>query len=1145
MLKSGQTHYWPALIGAALPFAIHEQMQTQAGVYLVVCEDALKARQLAEELRFFAEGLDGSLLYPIYEFPDWETLPYDHFSPQEDLVSQRLSVLYTLPLLKKGIVIVAAHALMQRLCPLEYIEQQSLVLETGQLFDRDKMRSRLETAGYRAVTQVMTHGEYAVRGGLFDIFPMGSNEPYRIDLLGDELDSLRTFDPETQRSLEPINAVHLLPAREIALNETGIAYFRRQWRARFEGDPLKNVLYQEIVQGIAAAGCEYYLPLFFETCSDLLGYLPKEAVVVTTTDPQASFDAFWQEVNERYEQLRYDNQRPILAPLDLFLSAPDVYSRFKHFAHIRAFSAKSTDSVLPFSTQTIADMSVDYKATQPLEKVQQFLNDFPGRVLFCAESAGRREVLLGLLSKISLYPKSVEHWTTFLNKPDRCMICIAPLHQAVELDLANDKIALITESALFGEKILQQRRRQKQKQVNLDAVVKNLAELHPGVPVVHIEHGIGRYLGLQTLTVNDEPMEFLLLEYANQSRLYVPVSSLHLIGRYTGMDGEHAPLHQLGSGQWEKAKRKAAEQVRDVAAELLEVYAQRAARVGHAFAFSPGDYQLFAEGFPFEETPDQEQAIEQVINDLTSTSPMDRLVCGDVGFGKTEVAMRAAFVVVHAGKQVAILVPTTLLAQQHYENFSDRFANWPIRIELLSRFRSKKQQTEVIEATNAGKVDILIGTHKLLDEGLKFSDLGLLIIDEEHRFGVHQKERFKALRSQVDILTMTATPIPRTLNMALASLRDLSIIASPPQRRLSVKTFVCERKHGLIREAILREMMRGGQVYFLHNDVASIEHVAKEVMELVPEARVHVGHGQMGERDLERVMADFYHQRFNVLVCTTIIETGIDIPTANTIIIDRADKFGLAQLHQLRGRVGRSYHQAYAYLFTPPLKALKTDAVKRLEAIEQLEDLGAGFALATHDLEIRGAGELLGESQSGHVQSIGFSLYMQLLDKAVNALKAGEEPDLDHPLGDNITEVDVKMPLLIPEDYLPDVHERLILYKRIANAQTALELETLQVEMIDRFGILPLPTQYLFRATAIKMSANALGIKRVEADQKGGRLDFVAKPSLDPMKIIQLIQSKSQQYQLDGGQRLKFVMNLSDRETRLTAVENLITKLSD
>jgi len=1130
---SGKQH-WGNLPGAALSLAIAEAASNAKRFTLLLTADSQSAERLQEELAFFAPDL------PVLHFPDWETLPYDLFSPHQDIVSQRIATLYQLPELSHGVLVVPITTALHRLAPKRFLLGSSLVLDVGQKLDVEQMRLRLEAAGYRCVDTVYEHGEFAVRGALIDLFPMGSALPYRIDLFDDEIETLRTFDPENQRSIDKVESIRLLPAREFPLKKEAVTGFRARFRERFDVDFRRCPIYQDLSTGITPAGIEYYLPLFYEETATLFDYLPEDSQVFSLPGIEQAAEQFWNDVRNRYEERRVDPERPLLPPAELFMPVEDCFARLKLWPRVVA----SQQDVEPgigrerFPAQPLPELAIESKASEPLGKLRQFLDGFPGRVLFTAESAGRREVLLELLARLKLRPQEVEGWDGFLSSEERLAIAIAPLDEGLLLD----EVALVAESPLFGQRVMQRRRREKSRDGG-DNVIKNLTELREGAPVVHIDHGVGRYQGLVTLEIEGQAQEFLLLQYADEAKLYVPVASLHLIARYTGSDDALAPLHKLGSETWQKAKRKAAEQVRDVAAELLDIYARRAARQGYAFKDPQVDYETFAAGFPFEETPDQQAAIDAVREDLLSAKPMDRLVCGDVGFGKTEVAMRAAFIAVHGGKQVAVLVPTTLLAQQHYNSFRDRFADWPVRVEVMSRFKSAKEVQNAITELADGKIDILIGTHKLLQDDVKFSNLGLVIIDEEHRFGVRQKEQLKALRSEVDILTLTATPIPRTLNMSIAGMRDLSIIATPPARRLSVRTFVMEANNPTIKEALLRELLRGGQVYYLHNDVKTIEKCAADLQALVPEARIAIGHGQMRERDLEQVMSDFYHKRFNVLVASTIIETGIDVPSANTIIIERADKFGLAQLHQLRGRVGRSHHQAYAYLLTPPRKAMTDDAQKRLEAIANAQDLGAGFVLATHDLEIRGAGELLGEGQSGQIQAVGFTLYMEMLERAVKAIRKGEQPNLEQPLGGG-PEINLRLPALIPEDYLPDVHARLILYKRIANAADEDGLKELQVEMIDRFGLLPEPTKNLVRLTLLKLQAEKLGITKIDAGPQGGRIEFSADTSVDPMVLIKLIQSQPNRYKFEGATLFKFQVPMERPEERFNTLEALLERLT-
>jgi transcription-repair coupling factor (superfamily II helicase) len=1139
---AGKQH-WGNLPGAAQSLAIAEAASAAKRFTLLLTADSQSAERLEQELKFFAPDL------PVLHFPDWETLPYDLFSPHQDIISQRIASLYRLPELEHGVLVVPITTALHRLAPTRFLLGSSLVLDVGQKLDVELMRTRLEASGYRYVDTVYEHGEFTVRGALIDLFPMGSKLPYRIDLFDDEIETLRTFEPETQRSIDKVDSVRLLPAKEFPLQKEAVTRFKARFRERFDVDFRRSPIFQDLNSGITPAGIEYYIPLFFEETSTLFDYLPQDTQVFSLPGIEQAAETFWKDVRNRYEERRVDPDRPLLPPDELFLPVEDCFARLKTWPRV----VTSQDDVETgvgrerFPAQALPNLAIEAKASEPLAALSNFLNDFPGRVLFTAESAGRREVLLELLERLKLRPKTLDSWQEFVGSKERLAITIAPLDEGLLLEqtaLDQTALALIAESPLFGQRVMQRRRREKRADGHSnDAVIKNLAELREGAPVVHIDHGVGRYLGLATLEVENQVAEFLMLAYAEEAKLYVPVANLHLIARYTGSDDELAPLHRLGSEAWQKAKRKAAEQVRDVAAELLDIYARRAAREGYAFADPKLDYETFSAGFPFEETPDQQTTIEAVRHDMLAPKPMDRLVCGDVGFGKTEVAMRAAFIAVHGGKQVAILVPTTLLAQQHYNSFRDRFADWPVTVEVMSRFKSAKEINAAVADLAEGKIDIVIGTHKLLQDDVKIKNLGLVIIDEEHRFGVRQKEQLKALRSEVDILTLTATPIPRTLNMAVAGMRDLSIIATPPARRLSVRTFVMEQNKPTVKEALLRELLRGGQVYYLHNDVKTIEKCAADLAELVPEARIGIGHGQMHERDLEQVMSDFYHKRFNVLIASTIIETGIDVPSANTIIIERADKFGLAQLHQLRGRVGRSHHQAYAYLLTPPRKQITPDAEKRLEAIANTQDLGAGFVLATNDLEIRGAGELLGEGQSGQIQAVGFTLYMEMLERAVKSIRKGEQPNLDQPLGGG-PEINLRVPGLIPEDYLPDVHARLILYKRIANAADEEGLKDLQVEMIDRFGLLPEPTKNLVRMTSLKLKAEQLGIKKVDAGPQGGRIEFAADTPVDPLTLIKLIQGQPKRYKFEGATLFKFTVPMERPEERFNTIEALLERLT-
>ncbi|PIJ51953.1 transcription-repair coupling factor [Erwinia sp. OLTSP20] len=1132
-VNAGDTRFLGQLTGSASAVECAEILASHNGPALLITPDMQSALRLQDEVSQFSRQ-------PVFSLPDWETLPFDSFSPHQEIISSRLATLYQLPALKQGLLVLPVNTLMQRVCPHSYLHGHALVMKKGQALSRDRLRNQLDQAGYRHVDQVMEHGEYATRGALLDLFPMGSEQPYRIDFFDDEIDSLRLFDVDSQRTLEEVPAINLLPAHEFPTDKNAIELFRSRWREHFDVRRDAEHVYQQVSKGTLPAGIEYWQPLFFEQAlPDLFSYLPANTLLISYGDLESSATRFWQDVTHRYDSRRVDPMRPLLSPEQLWLKIDQLFAGLKKWPRIQlsqeTLAARSGAINLPY--QPLPLLAVEPQAKAPLDALRQFCEQFDGAVIFSVESEGRRETLQELLARIKLRPQVVNNIDD-AGQHGYWLMLGASEQGFIDTDRQR---ALICESDLLGERV-NHRRQDNRRTINPDVLIRNLAELHPGQPVVHLEHGVGRYNGLTTLETGGVKAEYLMLSYAGDARLYVPVSSLHLISRYAGGAQENAPLHKLGSDSWQRARQKAAEKVRDVAAELLDIYAQRAAKPGYAFHHDKQQYQLFCQGFPFETTADQAQTINAVLSDMCQPLAMDRLVCGDVGFGKTEVAMRAAFLAVENNKQVAVLVPTTLLAQQHYENFRDRFANWPVRIEVLSRFRSVKEQNQVLQAAAEGKVDILIGTHKLLQSDISWHDLGLLIVDEEHRFGVRHKERIKAMRADVDILTLTATPIPRTLNMAMSGIRDLSIIATPPARRLAVKTFVREYDSLVVREAILREILRGGQVYYLYNDVENIDKAAHRLADLVPEARVAVGHGQMRERDLERVMNDFHHQRFNVLVCTTIIETGIDIPTANTIIIERADHFGLAQLHQLRGRVGRSHHQAYAWLLTPHPKAMTADAHKRLEAIASLEDLGAGFALATHDLEIRGAGELLGEDQSGQMESIGFSLYMELLENAVDALKAGREPSLED-LTSNQTEVELRMPALLPDDYVPDVNTRLSLYKRIASAATAAELNEMKVELIDRFGKLPDAARNLLDCAALRLSAQRIGIRRIEASDKGGYIEFSPQNHVDPNWLIGLLQKQPTQWKLDGPTRLKFIRDLKERRIRMEWLQNLLEQM--
>ncbi len=1096
---------------------------------LILTASARDAERLREEIAWFDPKLK------VHRLPDWEILPYDQFSPHPDLVSERLSTLWQFASGDFDAGIVPVTTALQRLPPRAYLAGRTFQLGAKTHLDLEALRAQLVLAGYAHVQQVMSPGEFCVRGGLVDLFPTGSAVPYRLDLLGDEIETIRTFDVDTQRSIYPVSEVRMLPAREFPLDEEGRARFRESFRERFEGDPTRSRVYKDVSNGIAPAGVECYLPLFFDATATLFDYLPTDITCVMHGDVSAAAQAFWKDLKSRYDLLHGDRDRPLLEPRELYMPVEDLFVALKDLPRIEV-------TVVPAKAGTQSDLPVDVdrRSVEPLKALVKFTESFAGRVLLVAESPGRRETISSFFGEHGVHPTLVDDWSRFLDSTHPLALTYGPV--AAGFVAPERDIAVITEAELYPGQVRQSRRRDARARSSAEGMVRDLAEVKPGDAVVHSQHGIGRYLGLVTLDLGEGDMEFLHLEYEGGDKLYVPVSQLHAISRYTGASPEDAPLHRLGSGQWEKAKRKAARQVRDTAAELLDLYAKRLARQGHAFPLATQEYENFAATFPFEETPDQAAAIHAVIEDMTSGRPMDRLVCGDVGFGKTEVAMRAAFIAVAGGTQVAILVPTTLLAEQHFQNFSDRFSGFPVNIAELSRFRSPREVAKSLEGLAAGKIDIVIGTHKLIQKDVKFQNLGLVIIDEEHRFGVRQKEELKKLRAEVDVLTLTATPIPRTLAMSLEGLRDFSVIATAPQRRLSIKTFVNRLSNGIVREAVLRELKRGGQAYYLYNEVETIENRREELEALLPEARIAVAHGQMPERELERVMRDFYHQRSNVLLCSTIIENGIDVPSANTILIHRADKFGLAQLHQLRGRVGRSHHQAYAYLLTPPEEALSAAAKKRLEAIQMMEDLGAGFYLAMHDLEIRGAGEVLGESQSGGIHDVGFALYTEMLEHAVRSLKKGKEPDLSSPFS-VATEVNLHAPALLPEAYCGDVHERLVLYKRLANCQSDEELERLTEELVDRFGPLPDPARVLLECHKLRIQGAPLGVQKIDAAPGGIVVQFIPQPPVDPRRVLQLVQS-SRIYRLPGPDRVRIDMKHEDLKQRSNEVRQFLKKLA-
>ncbi len=1102
---------------------------------LVILPDQNSVWQLEANLQFFLHSPES-----IVTFNDWETLPYDPLSPSSELLSARLRTLAKLPRLSHGLILTSITTLMQRLSPTQYLLSRSFALQKGETFSISDARIQLTSAGYRKVEQVMEHGEFAIRGSLFDIYPMGHESAYRIDLFDDEIESIRVFNPSTQRTESDIDLVELLPAHEFPLDEEGITTFRQQFRQHFPGNPTDCPLYEDVSNGQAPAGIEYYLPLFFNETSSLFDYLNDDTHVVLWQNAHKPAERFWEDARSRYEQRRYDVSRPILAPNELFIPTQDLFALIKQRASVHCFKeALNNSSDYDLALTRAPDLLIEQKQSAPLARVAQFLQDASDPVLFCVESAGRREAMIELLAKIDLTPVVYNSWQAFIAKPAALAITVAPLVNGMLLE--QDKLILLSEAQLFGKLLVAERRRQV-KTINEGSIIRNLLELDIGMPVVHVDHGVGRYLGLQNMAFSGEENEFLVIEYQDNDKIYVPVTCLHLVSRFTGASPENAPINRLGSDAFKRAKKKAAKKIRDVAAELLALYAKREASQGFAYQRDKEQLMLFAASFPYELTPDQARAINAVISDMSQKKPMDRLVCGDVGFGKTEVAIRAAFFAAINNKQTAVFVPTTLLAEQHFETFRDRFADWPVTVEVLSRFKTAKEQEAIIAKLGRGKIDIIIGTHKLLNPAIKFHNLGLLIVDEEHRFGVTHKEKIKKLRAEVDILTLTATPIPRTLNMAFSGIRDFSIIATAPTRRLPVKTFIQQHSDTVISEAIRREVARGGQVYYLYNKVETIDRVAHDLMQLLPDVRMQVAHGQMRERELEHIMTAFHHQKFSVLIATTIIESGIDIPTANTIIIERADKFGLAQLHQMRGRVGRSHHQAYAYLLVPDKHAMTRDALKRIEAISSLEALGAGFQLATHDMEIRGAGELLGDAQSGQMQTIGLSLYLEMLERAVKALKEGKEPDFDGSI-ETGPEINCHIPALIPDDYIGDIQVRLGLYKRLSSCESEQEIDELQVEMIDRFGLLPDQIKQLFAVTKLKQKAKAIGISKIDASTQGGTITFTAKPNLDPMRLITMIQTRPNKYQMAGSEKLKFKFTSETPAQRLEVVEGVLTAL--
>ena len=1145
VIAPGKRFTLPRPLGSADALLLARFAQAQAAAHkitAIVTAEPADTQRLEDELAFFAPGLR------VAVFPDWETLPYDTFSPHQDLISERLATLWRIQQRDVDVVLMPASTALVRLAPPAFMAGYTFHFKQKEKLDEAALKAQLTLAGYTHVSQVVSPGEYAVRGGLIDLFPMGSPVPYRVDLFGDEVDSIRTFDPDSQRSLYPVPEVRLLPGREFPMDEDARAAFRARWREKMEGDPSKVRLYKDIGTGIATAGIEYYLPLFFESTATIFDYLGEAAVITLHGEVDDALKRFWTDTRERHRFLQHDRERPLLPPEDLFLKPEDFFALCNVHAQLALRGNEAVEGHEPSTgasgwARPLPDLSVDRGAPEPLRKLQTHVGTTAHRVLIVAESEGRRESLLELLRDNRIEPPSVGSLAEFEAGDERFAITAAPLAEGFFWHEPDEKVAIqfVTETELFASSPTARRRRKQEQVSDVNALIKDLSELKIGDPVVHVNHGIGRYVGLMNIDLGDGPSEFLHLEYADKATLYVPVAQLHLIARYTGVSAEEAPLHRLGSGQWDKAKRKAAEQVRDTAAELLNLYARRAAREGFAFRFAPHDYEAFAASFGFEETADQQAAIHAVIQDMISPKPMDRLVCGDVGFGKTEVALRAAFVAVNGGKQVAILAPTTLLAEQHYQNIADRFGKWPVRVAELSRFRSPKEVKAALDGLEDGTVDIVIGTHKLLGKDIKFKRLGLLVIDEEHRFGVRHKEAIKAMRAEVDVLTLTATPIPRTLGMALEGLRDLSVIATAPQRRLAIKTFVRNESSGTIREAVLRELKRGGQVYFLHNEVETIQARHDKLAELVPEARIAIAHGQMPERQLEAVMRDFVAQRHNVLLCSTIIETGIDVPSANTIVMSRADKFGLAQLHQLRGRVGRSHHQAYAYLLVPDVEGLTKQAAQRLEAIQQMEELGSGFYLAMHDLEIRGAGEVLGDNQSGNMMEVGFQLYNEMLSEAVRSLKAGQEPDLLSPLSAT-TEINLHAPALLPDAYCGDVHTRLSLYKRLASASKADQIDAMLEEITDRFGKLPPQGQTLFDVHRLRVLAKPYGVTKIDAGEKLMVISFRPNPPVDALRIIELVQ-KNRHIKLAGNDKLRIERDTPLAKDRAQLIRDVLRSL--
>ncbi len=1152
LLKPGLSNYWQQLPGSAASLAIHSLSKREQQPIIIVCSEAQHMHKLERELSFFSAEENHSIL----RFSDWECLPYDRFSPHQDIISERLLSLYSLPNATSGIILTTVSALSHQLAPTDYVQNNAINFKTGDDLDVNAFTRQLINAGYYAVAQVMSPGEYAVRGGIIDVFPSGTKQPFRLDLFDTEIENIKLFDPETQRSTETVNYIRLLPAREFPLDEAGIETFRHQFRETFPGDAQKTVIYPEISKGIAPAGAEYYLPLFFEKTATLFDYLPENSIFILEDGAQSKFEEFQKETQQRYESLHSDLEWPLLEPQSIFISPDNIRQQLKAYRVIEllGLNLENKSNIQHFDCSAPSQFHIQPKAEAPYQPFVDYLKGTsvtssqtkPAHTLIAVESPGRREAMLDLLKKYELSPKIYEHWSDFQYQPQRLGIIVAELDSGIKLPTAD--LEIITESQLYGDRVFQRRRRSA-KNRDPDAIIRSLAELKIGDAIVHEDHGVGRYSGLENHRIDDIDNELLVIEYQGGDKLFIPVLSLEAISRYIGSGPESAPLHKLGTDTWSKARQKAQEKAYDVAAELLEVQAMRMARQGHSFNEPDDSYSAFSAGFKFEETPDQQKVIDDVIDDMISAKPMDRLVCGDVGFGKTEIAMRACYMAIASNKQVALLVPTTLLAQQHYQNLRDRFADWPVRVELVSRFRTAKETSEVLQGLDTGHVDIVIGTHRLIQKDIEFKRLGLVIIDEEHRFGVRQKEQLKQLRSQVDILTLTATPIPRTLNIALSGMRDISVIATPPKSRLAVKTFVREWSDVVIKEACLREIRRGGQVYFLHNEVRTIQKMREQLQALIPEARIEIGHGQMSERELENTMRDFYHQRFNILLCTTIIESGIDVPSANTIIINKADRFGLAQLHQMRGRVGRSHHQAYAYMVTPERAAMTDDAYKRLSAIESLDELGAGFALASQDLEIRGAGELLGESQSGGMDQVGYSLFNEFLEQAIARIKREKSEPSDKATANvaaNIyTDINLHMAARFPDDYIPDVNLRLTMYKRISSAASEEALYEMQVEVIDRFGLLPDAVKNLFDIAVLKLKLSTMNIKKVEVGPAGGKFEIDENPNINIARLMELMNTYPQDYLMKDSNTFVIKREMPENQQRFQLIEHVIKEFSN